>query len=158
MMMRRLTFLVMFVSLSVIGSLIKIPFTIGSIALDSAPAVVAAFLLGPTAAALVACIGHVVSALFGGFPLGPFHLLIACEMAALLYIVGLLIKKGWLVRSYICFFVGNACIAPLPFVWIISPAFVLSIFPSLAFATAVNLAIAVVVSKALQRVWGERHA
>lgn len=43
--MRRFTLLVMFISLSVIGSLIKIPFTIGSIALDSAPAVVAAVFL-----------------------------------------------------------------------------------------------------------------
>ncbi|MGJ7034796.1 putative membrane protein [Anoxybacillus eryuanensis] len=157
-MMRRLTLLVMFISLSVIGSLIKIPFTIGSIALDSAPAVVAAFLLGPTAAALIASVGHIVSALFGGFPLGPFHLLVACEMAALLYVVGLLIKRGWLIYSYICFFIGNAFIAPLPFIWIISPAFVLSIVPSLALATAVNLAIAIVVSKALQRVRGEQHA
>lgn len=96
--MRRFTLLVMFISLSVIGSLIKIPFTIGSIALDSAPAVVAAVLLGPTAAAVVASVGHVVSALFGGFPLGPL------------------------------------------------------------LATGVNLAIAVVVSKALQRAWGKQHA
>ncbi|MGG6431396.1 ECF transporter S component [Anoxybacillus sp. D401a] len=156
--MKRFTLLVMFISLSVIGSLIKIPFTIGSIALDSAPAVVAAFLLGPTAAALVACIGHIVSALFGGFPLGPFHILVAIEMAALLYVVGLLMRRGWLISSYVCFFIGNALIAPLPFAWIMSPAFVLSIIPSLALATGVNLAIAVVVSKALQRVWGERHA
>lgn len=156
--MRRFTLLAMFISLSVIGSLIKIPFTIGSIALDSAPAVVAAVFLGPTAAAVVASVGHVVSALFGRFPLGPFHILVAIEMAALLYIVGLLIRRGWFIFSYVCFFIGNALLVPLPFAWIMSPEFVLSIIPFLALATGVNLAIAVVVSKALQRAWGKQHA
>lgn len=60
--------------------------------------------------------------------------------------------------SYICFFIGNALLAPLPFAWIMSPEFVLSIIPSLALATGINLAIAVVVSKALQRAWGKQHA
>ena len=63
-----------------------------------------------------------------------------------------------LIYSYICFFIGNALLAPLPFAWIMSPEFVLSIIPSLALATGINLAIAVVVSKALQRAWGKQHA
>jgi hypothetical protein len=49
---------------------------------------------------------------------------------------------------------------PLPFVFLISPAFVLSILPSLSLATAINLAIAIFVVPMLEKAMtrNERHA
>ncbi|MGX1900823.1 uncharacterized protein DUF3816 [Thermolongibacillus altinsuensis] len=160
MIVRRLALLVMLTSLSVIGSLIKIPFTLGSIALDSAPAVVAALLVGPRFGGIVAFVGHLASSLFGGFPLGPLHLLVAVEMGLLLYVVGTLAKRGWKKASALIFFIGNTLFVPLPFVFLISPAFVLSILPSLSLATAINLAIAIFVVPMLEKAMtrNERHA
>jgi predicted membrane protein len=157
---RRLAMLVMFISLAVVGSMIKIPFTLGSIALDSAPAVVAALLLGPLFGAAVAFVGHLMSAWFGGFPLGPLHLLVAVEMGLLLYVVGMLAKRGWKKASALFFFIGNAWLAPLPFAFFISWSFVWTILPSLSLATAINLTIALLVVPTLEKAMtrNERHA
>jgi uncharacterized membrane protein len=147
-----LAMLVMFVSLSVIGSMIKIPTTLGSIALDSAPAVIAGALLGPLHGAIVAAIGHVSSAFFAGFPLGLFHLLIALEMGLLVYGFGLLFQKNWKKTAYLLFFIGNAFVAPLPFVFFMGTAFVVGILPFLVIGTAVNLVVSMIVIPAVLKV------
>jgi riboflavin transporter len=149
---RTLTILVMFISLSVIGSLLKLPTALGSIALDSAPAVVAAALFGSRRGAVVAVIGHLSSAFFAGFPLGLFHLFVALEMGLLIYGFGLLFQKRWKKTAYLLFFVGNAFIAPLPFAFFMGIAFVMAILPSLAIGTAVNLVVSFIVISALLRV------
>ncbi|MED4271881.1 ECF transporter S component, partial [Geobacillus stearothermophilus] len=53
-MSRRLAWMAVCLALSVAGSFIKLPTFVGSIALDSAPALVAAAILGPRAGAAVA--------------------------------------------------------------------------------------------------------
>jgi riboflavin transporter len=151
--------LIMFISLSVIGSLLKLPAFLGSIALDSAPAIVAAALLGPRQGALVAALGHLSSAFFAGFPLGAFHLLVALEMGLLIYGFGLLFQKGWKKSAYLLFFIGNAFIAPLPFAFFMGTAFVIAILPSLAIGTAANTVVSFIVIPALLKVnmrYGEK--
>ena len=59
-------------------------------ALDSFPALLAAVLLGPVAGGIVAGIGHIVSALIGGMPLGPFHFLIMVEMFIFVWLFGVI--------------------------------------------------------------------
>ena len=79
---RQLALLAVLTALSAVGSFIKIPSLVGTPALDSAPGYFAALALRGGSAATVAALGHVLTALTAGFPLGlPIHGLIAAGMA-----------------------------------------------------------------------------
>jgi len=142
---RQLAVLIIFISLAAIGSMVKVPALIGSIALDSAPAIIAACILGARNGAIVAGIGHLSSAFLAGFPLGVLHIVIAFEMAVILYTFGLLFHKGKKKVAFLFFFAANAIAAPLPFAFFLGVPFVIAILPSLIVATAVNLVAAVAV-------------
>lgn len=82
----------MLVALSVVGAFINIPGT--TIAFDSMPGYFAALFLNPLMGAVVAGMGHMVTALFRGFPFTvPLHIIIAFEMVLCAYIFGILYKK-----------------------------------------------------------------
>lgn len=133
----------MLTALSVVGAMIKIPAIVGSVALDVFPALLASVLFGAGAGAVVGAFGHLLSALIGGFPLGPMHVLIAIEMAVLVWAFGSLYKKKKLLAS-IVFIIGNSFVAPLPFVFLMNIGFYLGIVPSLLIGSILNTIIALV--------------
>ena len=135
--------LAMLTALSVVGAMIKIPAIAGSVALDVFPALLAAVLFGAGAGALVGAFGHLLSAFIGGFPLGPMHFLIAVEMAVLVWAFGRLYKKNKILTS-IVFIIGNAFVAPLPFIYLMNIGFYLGIVPSLLVGSIINTVIALV--------------
>ncbi|MFS0777991.1 ECF transporter S component [Neobacillus sp. 3P2-tot-E-2] len=142
---RMLSLLALFSALSAAGAAIKIPATIGSVAFDVFPALLAAALLGSGAGAIVGALGHLLSALIAGFPLGPMHVLIAIEMALLVFIFGVLYKKNKKVTASILFILANTFAAPLPFIIIMNKAFYIALVPSLLIASIINTVIALVV-------------
>src|SRR5699024_11569813 len=75
-----------------IGSFIKIPAVVGSIPLDAFPALLAVVLIGTTAGAVVAGMGHMVSAYIGGMTLGPLHIIVAMGMALIVWVFGVIYK------------------------------------------------------------------
>ncbi|MEL7610806.1 MAG: ECF transporter S component [Bacillota bacterium] len=128
----------LFCALSVLGAQIHI---FGSVALDALPAFLAAFLLGGVPAAIVGAVGHLLTALFSGFPLTlPLHLVIAVEMAALCFVTGLVAAKRPLLLAAIVGFVLNALVSPL--ILLVWPgmglAVCLALLPVLALGSAVN--------------------
>ncbi|MGE7761962.1 ECF transporter S component [Peribacillus sp. NPDC097895] len=139
---RKISAIALFIALSAVGAMIKIPSPIGSIALDSFPALLAAVILGPVPGAIVAGLGHIISAFIGGMTLGPFHFLIMVEMAVLVWMFGVLYVQGKKMGAFFLFFIGNAFILALPFVFLISPGFYTLLVPGLTAATAVNVALA----------------
>ncbi|CAH0242257.1 hypothetical protein SRABI96_02961 [Peribacillus sp. Bi96] len=139
---RKISAIALFIALSAVGAMIKIPSPIGSIALDSFPALLAAVILGPVPGAIVAGLGHIISAFIGGMTLGPFHFLIMVEMAVLVWMFGVLYVHGKKMGAFFLFFIGNAFILALPFVFLISPGFYTVLVPGLTAATAVNVALA----------------
>ncbi|WP_456278486.1 ECF transporter S component [Bacillus sp. AK128] len=142
--------IIVFFALSVVGAAIKIPLGISSIALDSAPALLAAILLGPISGAVIGTIGHLISAYIGGLPLGPFHLLIALEMGVIIFLTGILLK-GRTPMIGLCFFIiCTTILAPLPFYFILSPAFFWTILSPLFIGAGVNSLIAFLLYKPLQ--------
>ncbi|MEH7491532.1 ECF transporter S component [Neobacillus niacini] len=141
---RMLSLLALFSALSAVGAAIKIPSTIGSVAFDVFPALLAAALLGSGAGAMVGALGHLLSALIAGFPLGPMHVLIAIEMALLVFIFGVLYKKNKKGTASILFILANAFAAPLPFIVIMNKAFYIALVPSLLIASIINTVIALV--------------
>ncbi|MBO9128282.1 ECF transporter S component [Bacillus sp. 165] len=148
---KALTTLVTCIALSAVGAWIKIPAVIGSVALDSAPALIGAILLGPIAGGITGALGHILSALLSGLPLGPAHLLIGAEMFILVAGFGLLIQKKQQKAAYLFFCVGNVLIAPLPFIWMMGLPFYMGIVPSLTIAVIVNSTIVVLIAPRLQK-------
>lgn len=155
---KKLSWLAMFIALSAAGSFIKIPAVIGSVALDTLPALVAAGVLGGTAGAVVGGIGHLLSALASGMPLGPFHFLIAGEMALLVYFFSRLKRNGKQWSAGVLFILGNSFTAPLPFILLMGKSFYLAIVPSLFFGSILNTILAFIVLPRIARVFGRSLA
>jgi uncharacterized membrane protein len=137
--MRKWALFSVFLGLAVLGAMIKIPVVLGSIALDSLPALVAAVFFGSVFGGAVGCFGHLLSAMTAGFPLGIFHLLIGVEMGILVWLFGVLYKKWGKWLAVVVFFIGNSIVAPLPFYFILGKAFYISVVPALMIGSGINL-------------------
>lgn len=140
-----ISWLAIMTALSAIGAAIKFPAIVGSVALDAFPAILATGIMGGVAGAIVAAMGHFISAMLGGFPLGPMHILIAAEMFVLVWLFGVMYQKGKKFLAAFIFILGNAFIAPLPFILLISKGFYMEIVPSLFIASIINTVIAMAV-------------
>jgi len=139
----------MFIALSVVGGMIKIPAIIGSVALDLSPALIAAILLGPIKGGVVAFLGHLASSFVAGFPLGAFHFLIALEMFVIVWGFGLLYDRLHNFLSFSFVVILNSIVAPLPFYFLMGKAFYVSIIPSLFIGSVINGLVAILVSSKL---------
>lgn len=88
---KKMVLFALFIALSYVGSMIRPPGPLSSVSFDSMPGFLAALMLHPVYGAGVAAIGHLLSALVGGFPMGlPIHLFIAAGMALTALIFGLM--------------------------------------------------------------------
>lgn len=86
-----------FTALCVIGAFIHPPSPIQTVAFDSSPGFFAALYFGALDGALATGIGHIVTSIINGFPLGVFHLPIAFGMALAGGAMGLInrVNKKW---------------------------------------------------------------
>ena len=79
------------IALSAIGAMIKIQ---GTIAFDSMPGYFAALYISPIAGAIVAGLGHFLTANTSGFPMSlPMHLMLMVVMGIVAYIFGFIGNK-----------------------------------------------------------------
>jgi hypothetical protein len=154
--LRRLTLTALFVAMCAVGGLIKIPSAVGSLALDTVPALVSAAFLPPVFSGIASMLGHTASAMYAGFPLGPFHVIIALEMLVIIMIFARMHQAGYTVMKWVFFVIANGLLAPLPFYFLVSPAFFLMILPAIVVATVLNAVVAAVVLPALKQVVTER--
>jgi len=76
----RVSRIALFSALCAAGALIKIPGPVGSIALDSFPGYLSELLFGYLDGGIIIGLGHIISALTVGFPLGILHIPIALFM------------------------------------------------------------------------------
>lgn len=150
---KQIVILSMFIALSFVGSYLKIPSPFGTVALDAAPAFLAALILGPIPGAVVAFLGHILTSVNVGMPLSfPIHLLIAIEMAFICLVVGAIYRKGLLILALIIGIVLNGVVAPAFFILIPQfglPFFTVMLVPLLVGAT-VNALIAGLLAKTLK--------
>ncbi|QBP42125.1 ECF transporter S component [Paenisporosarcina antarctica] len=150
---RLLTLTAMIATLCALGALVKLPVGIGTAALDAVPALVSVMFLPPVFSGIAALIGHLVSALSAGMPFGPFHVLIAAEMFVILWVFGLLHRTGKNMWKWIFFVLANGVLAPLPFYFLIGPAFFYVAVPSLLIASCLNAGIAIMLAPLVKRVY-----
>lgn len=148
-----LTLTAMVAAICAIGAVIKIPSFVSTAALDSAPAFIGVVFLSPMLAGVAGLIGHFITALTSGFPYGPLHIIIAVEMFIVVWIFGVMHKKGLHFWKWPVALVLNGVVAPLPFYFIISPAFFWASLPGIFMATVINLIIVAVVMPVLSKVF-----
>ncbi|AWG03300.1 ECF transporter S component [Trueperella pyogenes] len=147
---RRVARVAILVALSAVGAFIKIPSPTGTVALDAAPGYLSGAVFSPIEGSIVGALGHLLSALTTGFPLGlPVHLLIAVEMAVFVWLFGMMVRKinVWvaaIIAILINGFVGAAVMIPIGG----TGMFVALIVPLLV-GSAVNVVVAVLAAAAL---------
>ncbi|WP_350342827.1 ECF transporter S component [Proteinivorax tanatarense] len=151
-----MTYCALLISISYIGSLIKIQGT--SIALDSMPAYFAALFLTPAAGALVGFLAHLITAATSGFYLTlPMHIIISIQMAAFVYVFGWTYKKSnYLISAITATFLNGpvAALIVVPFSVLFQlplrgwELFYFMLIP-LTLASLVNIIMAVTIHKLL---------
>lgn len=139
---RKISLLAVFIGLSVVGAAIKIPAIIGSVALDAFPALLAAAFFGGGAGAIVGAFGHLVSAVLSGMPMGPLHFVVAAEMALLAFVFAFMFNRGKKLLASTVFVIGNAFVAPLPFILFFDVSFYMALLPSLFIGSLLNMVVA----------------
>jgi len=144
---RQLAIMAIFIALSAVGSLIKIPSPVGSIGLDSAPGFFAAIAFGPWVGFIVIAVGHLLGSAIVGFPLTlPIHLAIAAGMGLCALAFRWLGRKGgvWLVIAVIVASLLNSFVLGLIVLPIGGWGMYVAAVPSLLVAAVVNTVIAAV--------------
>lgn len=153
---KKISLISLFIALSVAGASIKIPAIVSSVALDMVPALLGGVMFGSIPGAIIAFVAHLLSALLGGMPLGPFHLLIGLEMAVLVWLFAIVYKKGmrWLASTL--FVAGNTLVAPLPFLFLMGMGFYVGMLPSLFIGALINTVLALLLAPRLIRYYEGR--
>lgn len=135
-----------FIALSAVGSLVKVPSPLGTVALDSAPGFFAAIGFGGWVGFVVLAVGHLLTSATAGFPLTlPLHIAIAVGMGGCGVVFRWLGRRGhaaWLVLAVVVTTLLNSVALGL----IVLPLggwgmYVLAL-PSLLAGAAVNVTIA----------------
>ncbi|MEM2099367.1 MAG: ECF transporter S component [Candidatus Bathyarchaeia archaeon] len=94
---KRTASIAVFTALSVVGSFIHPPSPIQTVAFDSCPGFFSALYFGVFEGFLVSGLGHIVTAVINGFPLGILHIPIALGMALAGAAIGVVnrISRKW---------------------------------------------------------------
>jgi len=140
---KRISLLALFLALSVIGASLKIPAAIGSVALDLFPALLAAIFLGRMSGMIVASFGHILSALIVGMPLGPIHIMIALEMAVIVWVFQFIYDHHRLKLAGFFVIMSNTFIAPIPMFFLFDMNFYIAVLPSLFVGSIVNTVVSI---------------
>lgn len=91
---KRIARMAIFIAISAVGSMIKVPSPTGTVALDASIAYFSAIAFGWREGSIVAALGHMLTALTTGFPMSfPLHLFIAVQMAVWVSLFQIIAKK-----------------------------------------------------------------
>jgi uncharacterized membrane protein len=142
---RKLAIMAIFIALSAVGSLVKIPSPLGSVGLDSAPGFFAALAFGGWVGFIVIAIGHLLAAAIVGFPLTlPVHLAIAFGMGLCALALRWIGKRGmaWLAAAVVVAALLNSFGLGLIVLPIGGWGMYVASVPSLLIGAVINLVIA----------------
>ena len=153
---KRIAILAIFIALSAVGAVIKIPSPLGSIGLDSFPGYFCALAFGYPEGAIVIAVGHLLSAAVAGFSLTvPLHLAIAVSMAVVAVIVRFLATKIGKIGPVLSIIVGVVLNSFVLGFWLLPLGgwgLYTGATPSLFVASLVNGVIAVIAFYALRNI------
>lgn len=140
-----------FSALCVVGSVIPFPSPVGSIGFDSAPGFFTALMFGPIEGALICGIGHMAGAYFGGFLLGPWHIVIALAMAFTGFAMAVVNTRFGVILASVVAVALNTGFFPLaaPVMGWLGAT---TLIPLLLVAASLNVAVAAVAYKSMRTI------
>ncbi|MBC9785682.1 ECF transporter S component [Heliobacterium chlorum] len=148
---KRVAVIAIFIALSAVGSLIKIPSPVGTIGLDSAPGFFVAIAFGAMEGMAVIGIGHLLTAAVVGFPLSiPIHLFIAVQMALWALAFHWIEKKMGIVAATIAGIFLNGVVSSLTMIFMGGWGAVLGVMPFLVIGSAINVVLSAIAFKAVK--------
>lgn len=141
-----------FIALSGVGALIKVPSPTGTVAMDSCPGYFSALSFGVVEGGSVAALGHVLSAATAGFPLGvPIHLFIAVQMALWASTYWYVSQKTHLVLGVLLTTILNGVVSPFLLVPFGGRGLSLALILPLTLGSFINVAIAAIAYKIVKK-------
>lgn len=149
---KRAAYIAIFIALSAVGAMIKIPSPVGTIGLDSAPGYFCALAFGYVEGAAVIFIGHLLTAGVVGFPLGlPLHFFIGLQMALWAILVRFIKQKLGLWPAVLTGVVLNGVVSAFTTVFIGGMGAVIGIMPFLIVGSLFNILVAAIAYKSLKK-------
>ncbi|HEU23633.1 MAG: ECF transporter S component [Athalassotoga sp.] len=147
---KKITLIAIFIALSFVGSLIKIPSPIGDVGFDSTAGFTAALYLGYIPGAIVTSLGYLVITMSAGFPLGILTLPVALEMffVAIAYRFFFRINK---IAGIAIATILNGIVSPLIVLPVGGYGLYFALIPSLTLASALNLILSAIIFEILSR-------
>jgi uncharacterized membrane protein len=139
---KRIALIGIFAALSLVGSFIKIPSPIGSPALDSAPGYFSVLAFGTSEGCVVAVLGHLLTSMNAGFPLGLLHILIAGGMGICAVLFRITYQKWNIWTALIITIFLNGLLLPLLVIPFYGTGFYWILLPSILLASLLNICIA----------------
>ncbi|BBJ27989.1 ECF transporter S component [Athalassotoga saccharophila] len=147
---KKITLIAIFIALSFVGSLIKIPSPIGDVGFDSTAGFTAALYLGYIPGAIVTSLGYLVITMSAGFPLGILTLPVALEM----FFVAIAYRFFFKINKIIGIAIAtalNGIISPLIVLPVGGYGLYLALIPSLTLASLLNLVLSAIIFEILSR-------
>ena len=148
---KRVAYMAVFIALSAVGALIKIPSPVGTIALDSAPGYFCGLAFGMVEGAGVIFLGHLLTAGVVGFPLGlPLHLFIGVQLAVWVLIFRWFFLRFGQIPAAIAAIFLNGVVSAFTMYFVGGMGAVMGVLPFLLAGSAVNVIIALLVHRVVK--------
>ncbi|WP_457554239.1 ECF transporter S component [Desulfobacula sp.] len=145
---KRVAYVAIFIALSAVGAMIKIPSPVGTIGLDSAPGYFCALAFGYAEGGSVIFIGHLLTSGIVGFPLGlPLHIFIAVQMGLWALAFRWITRKFGLIPGAFTAVLLNGIVSAFTMVFVGGMGAVLGIMPFLIVGSLINVVVAAVAYK-----------
>ncbi len=142
---KRVAIMAVFIALSAVGALIKIPSPVGTIGLDSAPGFFSAIAFGSLEGAVIIALGHMLTAAVAGFPLTlPIHIFIAVQMALWALAFRWVNRKFSLIAAVIAGILLNGVVSSFTMMLMGGWGAVIGVMPFLVVGSAINVIIAAI--------------
>lgn len=145
---RRIILMALFIAISYIGALVKLPGPMTTIALDSFAGYLGGLILGGTSGGFVALIAHLFVSMTSGFPLSvPVHIIISIMMFVSVFSYTKISKKYNVIVGSIVGVLINGVLMPLALMILpfMDKGFLISLIPILVIASVTNIILSNVI-------------
>lgn len=145
---RRLILIALFVAISYIGALVKLPGPVSTIALDSFSGYLGGLILGGVYGGFVGMIAHLFVSMISGFPLSvPVHTIISIMMFVSIFCYSKVSNKYNIILGSIAGVLINGVLMPLALMILpfMDKGFLISLIPILVVASVTNIVLSNVI-------------
>lgn len=139
---RKIILMALFITISYVGSIIKLPGPLSTIAIDSFAGYLGGLVIGSVYGGIIGMIAHLFVSMTSGFPLSfPVHLIISIMMFLSIFTYSFLAKKYNIVIGSFVGTLMNGVLMPLALMVLpfMDKGFLISLIPILIVASLLNI-------------------